>query len=233
MMIELKNIQKSYPVGKERFTALKDINLTVDTGELLAIQGRSGAGKSTLFNIIGCLDDFDQGEYLLNGELISAKRDKELARLRSEQIGFVLQEFALLDHQPVLFNVMLPMYFDNTPYSVMKQKATEALAQVQMHDHKDKLANKLSGGERQRVAIARAIVNDPMILLADEPTGALDTETANEIMNLLVTLHANGLTVLIITHDEEVAAYCPRRIQLLDGRIQTDVSVSIIPDKVQ
>ena len=183
---------------------------------------KSGAGKSTLFNIIGCLDDFDQGEYLLNGELIHTKKDKKLASLRSEQIGFVLQEFALLDHQPVLFNVMLPMFFDDTPYATMKDKATAALAQVQMLDHKDKLANTLSGGERQRIAIARAIVNDPVILLADEPTGALDTETAQEIMDLLLEMHANGLTVLIITHDEEVAAYCPRRIELRDGRIQDD-----------
>lgn len=221
-MIQLRDVQKSYPVGKERFPALKDIQLDIRTGEMLAIRGRSGAGKSTLFNIIGCLDNFDSGEYSLNGKRVDQMKDPELATLRSEKIGFVLQEFALLNHQTVLFNVMLPMFFDKTPYKLMKGRAEKALEKVQMADQKNKKANQLSGGQRQRVAIARAIVNEPDLLLADEPTGALDSQTSNDIMELLSSLNQSGITVLVITHDDEVATYCKREIQIVDGRIVSD-----------
>lgn len=221
-MIHLINLQKTYPVAKKRFMALQNINLEIKPGEMVAIQGKSGAGKTTLLNIIGCLDDFDKGDYLFNGQSIAKKKDKELASIRSTQIGFVFQDYALINQQSVLFNTMLPMFFDSTKYSDMKSKAENALAQVGLLKEKNKKANHLSGGQRQRVAIARAIVNKPKLILADEPTGALDSVTAKEIMALLTELNKAGLTVLVVTHDNDVAAYCRRHIEIHDGQIIKD-----------
>lgn len=221
-MIEINNITKRYQIGKTNFTALSGVSLTIKLGEMVAIQGRSGAGKTTLFNILGCLDTFDTGEYQLNGCRVDKMKDSELAALRCQNIGFVLQEFALINHQTVLFNVMLPLFFDKIAYRAMKIKAREALEKVGMSDLAQKKANQLSGGQRQRVAIARALVNNPDIILADEPTGALDSHTASQIMRLFTELNQQGITVLVITHDDTVASYCKRRIILQDGLIVED-----------
>jgi len=221
-MILVENITKSYQLGKDKFTALTDVSLTIKSGEMVAIQGRSGAGKTTLFNILGCLDTFDSGTYQLDGQWVNKMKDFELAAIRCRKIGFVLQEFALVNQQTVLFNVMLPLFFDKISYREMKGRALEALEKVGMSDSARKKANQLSGGQRQRVAIARALVNRPKIILADEPTGALDSQTANQIMQLLTKLNQQGIIVLIITHDDTMAAYCRRRIMLQDGLVIAD-----------
>lgn len=221
-MIEVHQITKNYQLGKTRFAALSDISLTIQRGEMVAIQGRSGAGKTTLFNILGCLDTFDSGTYRLDGRQVDRMKDAELAALRCQKIGFVLQEFALIHQQSVLFNVMLPLFFDKIGYRTMKMRAMEALGKVGISDLARNKANQLSGGQRQRVAIARALVNQPEIILADEPTGALDSKTAGQIMQLLSELNQQGITILLITHDDTMAAYCRRRIVLEDGKVIDD-----------
>lgn len=221
-MIEVHQITKNYQLGKTRFTALSDISLTIQPGEMVAIQGRSGAGKTTLFNILGCLDTFDSGTYQLDGRQVDRMKDAELAALRCQKIGFVLQEFALINQQSVLFNVMLPLFFDKIAYRTMKKRAMEALGKVGISDLARNKANQLSGGQRQRVAIARALVNHPEIILADEPTGALDSKTADQIMQLLSELNQQGITILLITHDDTMAGYCRRRIVLEDGKVIDD-----------
>lgn len=221
-MIEVHRVTKSYQLGKTKFAALSDVSLSIQPGEMVAIQGRSGAGKTTLFNILGCLDTFDSGTYQLDGRRVDKMKDFELAALRCRKIGFVLQEFALINQQSVLFNVMLPLFFDKIAYRTMKTRALEALEKVGMSDSARKKTNQLSGGQRQRVAIARALVNRPEIILADEPTGALDSQTASQIMQLLTELNQQGITVLLITHDDTMAAYCRRRIILQDGRVIND-----------
>lgn len=223
-MIEVENITKSYLLGKNKFTALSNVSLSIEAGEMVAIQGRSGAGKTTLFNILGCLDTFDSGTYRLDGQWINEMKDFELAAIRCRKVSFVLQEFALINQQSVLFNVMLPLFFDKIRYRDMKIRAMEALEKVGMSDSVRKKANQLSGGQRQRVAIARALVNYPKIILADEPTGALDSQTANQIMQLLTELNQQGIIVLIITHDDTIATYCRRRIILQDGSVIVDKS---------
>ena len=218
-MIQIKHLSKKYGTKENVFYALKDINLEIKEGSLIAIQGKSGAGKSTLLHIMGCLDTFEEGEYLLDGISVKKMRDGQLAKLRNEKIGFVLQDFSLINQRSVLFNVMLPMFFNKTPYKKMKTIALEALETVGIPEQAKKMANQLSGGQRQRVAIARAIANKPSIILADEPTGSLDTQTSAQIMNLFTELNKQGMSILIVTHDQNVAEYCSEIITISDGKI--------------
>lgn len=219
-MIKLENVCKIYPVGDSDFYALNNVTLHVEKGEFVAIRGASGSGKSTLLNIIGCLDDSSKGECFLGGVAVGKMSDEKKANIRNEKVGFVLQDFALINNQSVLYNVMLPLLLNkSTPYSKVRPKAKAALERVGLAGHAKKKANQLSGGERQRVAIARAIVNKPMILLADEPTGQLDSQTGMQIMELIKELNTQGITVIVVTHDEKVSAYAGRTITLSDGKI--------------
>ena len=220
-MIELKNVYKTYNLGKSNaFEALKDISLTIEDGEMVAVTGKSGAGKSTLMHIIGCIDDFEKGVYLLNGEDISHTNDKRRAEIRCRDIGIVMQDFALVEEYSAIENVMIPMYFDRTRHDVKrKQRAVGALEQLGIAELMDKKVSKLSVGQKQRVAIARALVNNPSIIIADEPTGALDVKTSGEIMDIFRKLNDSGITIIIVTHDPEVASACRRIIEIGDGRI--------------
>ena len=211
-MIEISKLNKYYKVGKGKMHALKDIDLTIKDGESLAIQGKSGAGKSTLMHIMGLLDSYDSGSLKIDGQEIKGLSDGKLATIRNQKIGFVMQDFSLLDHKSVIMNVMLPLYFNHKySFKKMNKLALEALERVGIKEQANKKANQLSGGQRQRVAIARAIISKPEIILADEPTGALDSETSVEIMNLLKELNEkNGITLIVITHDDSVADYCKR-----------------------
>ena len=220
-MIELNNIDKTYNKGKSNeFQALKDVSLTIDDGEMVAIIGKSGAGKSTLMHIIGCIDDFESGTYILNGEDISSIKEGKRAKIRNKDIGIVMQDFALVEDYTAIENVMIPLYFAKGKLLESKKSiAKKALEKVGIGELASKRVNKLSGGQKQRVAIARAIVNNPSILLADEPTGALDVKTSAEIMGVFKELNEQGITVIIITHDMEVAEGCERVIEISDGRI--------------
>lgn len=221
-MIDIQHLSKRYTIDTLPFLALDDVSLSIRAGESVAIMGRSGAGKTTLMNIIGCLDTFDAGSYQLDGVNVAALSDEKLAHLRNEKIGFVMQDFALLPHKSVLFNVMLPMYFDQTPRQEMVSKAKTVLEKLGMSAQEKKRVNQLSGGQKQRVALARALVKSPALLLADEPTGALDSQTGKEIMQLLLERNREGVTLIIVTHDEQVAAYCQRTIVISDGKIVKD-----------
>jgi len=218
-MIKLNNISKIYNIAGNPFYALNKINLEIKAGEMVAIQGRSGAGKSTMLHILGCLDTFEEGNYFLNGIDIAKQTPSQLAKIRNETIGFVLQDFSLINHQTALYNVKAPLLFNKTPFSQMKDKALKALESTGVIDQANKKVTNMSGGQRQRVAIARAIVNNPSIILADEPTGNLDSTTAAEIMNIFTSLNKDGKTVIIVTHDDIVASYCARKIALSDGEI--------------
>lgn len=218
-MLEIKNLSKFYSISGEKFAALNNVKLILQDGDFTAIKGTSGAGKSTLLHILGCLESFDEGEYLFNGINIAQLNDEKRAKLRNEKIGIVLQDFALINQQTVLFNVMLPLYFSKEPYFKMKKTALEALDAVGIRDQAKKRANQLSGGQRQRVAIARALVNHPSVILADEPTGSLDSKTTEQIMRLLQQLNKEGITVIIVTHDDKVASYCKNVIEISDGEI--------------
>lgn len=221
-MIDIQHLSKRYTVDTLPFLALDDVSLSIRAGESVAIMGRSGAGKTTLMNIIGCLDTFDAGSYQLDDVNVAALSDEKLAHLRNEKIGFVMQDFALLPHKSVLFNVMLPMYFDQTTRREMVSKAKTVLEKLGMSAQEKKRVNQLSGGQKQRVALARALVKSPALLLADEPTGALDSQTGKEIMQLLLERNREGVTLIIVTHDEQVAAYCERTIVISDGKIVQD-----------
>ncbi|MBQ9891307.1 MAG: ABC transporter ATP-binding protein [Firmicutes bacterium] len=218
-MIELNGIIKIYKTGAEDFYALKDVDLRIDDGEFISVCGASGSGKTTLLNIIGLLDSFDGGSYKLNGIDIKEQKDKELSRIRNEEIGFVLQDFALIDHQTVLYNVMLPLLFSKVPFGEIRDLAEGALESVGLKNQTKKKANQLSGGQRQRVAIARALVNEPSIILADEPTGQLDTVTSGQIIDLLKSINEKGKTVIIVTHDPKIASSGQRLITISDGKI--------------
>lgn len=223
-MITIKNVTKTYNKGASNaFEALHEVNLEIPEKEMTAIVGASGAGKSTLLHIIGCIDDYDSGEYELDGMLIKGKKDKELAQIRNEKIGLVMQDYALVEEFTALDNVMLPLDFAKKKKAQRKKLAEEALERVGMKEFCKRPVRKLSGGQKQRVAIARAIVNNPVVLLADEPTGALDSGTSAEIMQLLKELNRKGMTIVIITHDKEVAAQCDRQIEICDGRVREDV----------
>ena len=218
-MIALQNISKIYPVAKTEFYALRNVTLSVAVGEFVAVCGASGSGKTTLLNILGCVDNSSVGTYTLDGENVQSLSDRQRARLRNEKIGFVLQDFALISDQTVLFNVMLPLLLGKGPYKTIRDKALKALNQVGLGDQVKKKVNQLSGGQRQRVAIARAIVNEPAVLLADEPTGQLDSQTGIQIMELLKQLNAGGTTVIVVTHDRAVAGYAGRLLTVVDGRV--------------
>lgn len=223
-MIEMKNLGKAYGSKETATVALDHVNLTIDQGEFVAIMGKSGAGKSTLLHILGGLDTFDSGEYRLMGKNVGAMKDNSLSQLRNETIGFVMQDFALISEKTDLFNTMLPLFFDKTPWSKMKAQGLAALERVGIQELAKKRVNQLSGGQKQRVAIARAIVKKPPLLLADEPTGSLDSETGKSIMEILTALNGQGTTIVLVTHDEDVAACCKRKIFLSDGKIVQDFS---------
>lgn len=218
-MIRLQSVAKSYSIGKQRVDVLKDINLHIKAGEFTAIMGPSGSGKSTLMNIIGCLDRPTSGEYWLNGERISNYSENDLAHVRNKSIGFVFQQFQLLPRLTALKNVELPMIYAGVAKKDREERARDALHKVGLSDRMDHFPNELSGGQKQRVAIARAIVNEPSIILADEPTGALDTKTGIQIMELFKLLNEDGTTVTIVTHEAEVAQYAERTVFVRDGKL--------------
>ncbi|MEC2075001.1 ABC transporter ATP-binding protein [Metabacillus fastidiosus] len=218
-MIELINVTKSYKVGQEILHVLKNINVKIEDGEFIAIMGPSGSGKSTLMNVIGCLDSPTSGSYLLDGEDISTYKDEELARVRNVSIGFVFQQFQLLPRLTALKNVELPMVYAGVPPKEREERARSALKKVGLGERVNHLPNELSGGQKQRVAIARAIVNNPKLILADEPTGALDTKTSISIMEQFTQLNKEGTTVVLVTHEPEVADYAKRVILVRDGEI--------------
>ncbi len=217
-MIRLKNVSKKYIVNEKPFMALDNINLTINQSEYVAIMGRSGAGKSTLLHILGCLDSCTSGEYYFNDKDITKISQKEAAKIRNEDIGFVLQDFSLINHNTAVYNVMSPMFFNKTPFKEMKARAMDALEQMGIADQAQKKIINMSGGQRQRVAIARAIVTNPSLILADEPTGSLDSATENDIMNIFDKLNNNGKTIIIVTHDKSVASHCHRIITMSDGK---------------
>ncbi|HEL1762384.1 TPA: ABC transporter ATP-binding protein [Streptococcus suis] len=221
-LIRLTNINKSYKNGDQELRVLKDIDLEVEEGEFLAIMGPSGSGKSTLMNIIGLLDRSSSGNYWLEGEEVSQLSEKKLAQVRNDQIGFVFQQFFLLSKLNALQNVELPLIYAGVPSSKRKKLAKQYLEKVELAERMTHLPSELSGGQKQRVAIARALVNTPAIILADEPTGALDTKTGEQIMELLTELNNEGKTIIMVTHEPEIAAYAKRKIVLRDGIITED-----------
>ena len=221
-IIRLEDICRIYRVGSQEVRALDGVSLSVYKNEYVAIMGPSGSGKSTLMNILGCLDSPDSGRYVLNGVDVSEMDDGELADVRNREIGFVFQSFNLLPRYNALENVALPMVYAGVPAGERREKAAQALKSVGLEDRMDHRPNELSGGQRQRVALARALINNPSIILADEPTGNLDTHTSVEIMRLFDEIYRNGNTVIVVTHEEDIAAYAHRVIRLRDGRIESD-----------
>ena len=223
-LIKITNIKRDFVLGNEIVYVLKGIDLQINKGEYVALMGPSGSGKSTLMNLLGCLDTPTSGTYILNGKDVSQMQDDELAEIRNREIGFVFQTFNLLPRTTALDNVALPMIYAGYSKSERNERATEVLKQVNLADRMDHQPNQLSGGQRQRVAVARALVNKPSIILADEPTGNLDSKTSVEIMKLFGDIHASGNTVILVTHEEEIAAYANRVIRLRDGLIESDTS---------
>lgn len=221
-IIEIRNLTKTYDMGATAVHALSEVDLCVAAGEYVAIMGPSGSGKSTLLNILGCLDVPTSGRYALGQVLVSEMDDDDLARIRNRQIGFVFQTFNLLPRANALGNVELPLIYSGLPARQRRERAARALASVGLAERIDHRPNELSGGQRQRVAIARALVNDPSIILADEPTGALDSRTGDEIMELFDQMHAAGNTVLLVTHEEHLARRSRRIVRFRDGRIESD-----------
>ena len=221
-IIRLEDICRIYRVGSQEVRALDGVSLSVSRNEYVAIMGPSGSGKSTLMNILGCLDSPDSGRYVLNGVDVSEMDDGELADVRNREIGFVFQSFNLLPRYNALENVALPMVYAGVPAGERRVKAAQALRSVGLEDRMDHRPNELSGGQRQRVALARALINSPSIILADEPTGNLDTHTSVEIMRLFDEIYRGGNTVIVVTHEEDIAAYAHRVIRLRDGRIESD-----------
>lgn len=221
-LIDLRNINKTYRNGDQELKVLKNLNLTVEEGEFVAIMGPSGSGKSTLMNIIGMLDRPSTGEYFLENEDVANLGDKKLAKVRNNQIGFVFQQFFLLSKLNALQNVELPLIYAGVSQGSRKNLAKQYLEKVDLGTRMTHLPSELSGGQKQRVAIARALVNNPSIILADEPTGALDTKTGEQIMELLTELNAEGKTIIMVTHEPEIAAYAKRQIVIRDGLISSD-----------
>jgi putative ABC transport system ATP-binding protein len=222
LLIKTQDLWKIYRVGTEDVHALQGVSLEIERGEYLAIMGPSGSGKSTLMNLIGCLDTPSKGTYELNGRLVSTMNDDELAQIRNKEIGFVFQTFNLLPRATALHNVELPLIYNGTSAELRKEKAREALSLVDLGDRMNHKPNELSGGQRQRVAIARALVNNPSLILADEPTGNLDTSTGIDIMNLLTKLNEKGNTIIVVTHEHDIAAYTNRAIFIRDGRVEKE-----------
>ena len=225
-LIETRDLWKTYRMGSEEIHALQGVSMQIERGEYVAIMGPSGSGKSTLMNLIGCLDTPTRGSYLLNTQQVRELEDDELARIRNEEIGFVFQTFNLLPRATALHNVELPLVYAGVPGPERRERALDALSRVELSDRVTHKPNELSGGQRQRVAVARALVNNPSILLADEPTGNLDSKTGLEILALFERLHATGNTIILITHEPEIAEYAHRAIHLRDGQVAQDVRQS-------
>jgi putative ABC transport system ATP-binding protein len=222
MLIDLKDIVKNYQVGLEAVLALRGIDLQIDKGEYVSIMGPSGSGKSTLMNILGCLDTPSSGLYKLNKSSVGTMNDDELAEIRNREIGFVFQTFNLLPRATALHNVELPLIYNGTPAAQRKEMAEGSLEKVGLSDRMHHRPNELSGGQRQRVAIARALVNNPSIILADEPTGNLDTRTGDEIMEIFESIHDEGNTIIMVTHEEYIAEHSDRIVRLRDGKVERD-----------
>jgi len=226
MLIDIKEIMKIYEIGTVEVQALRGINLRIKENEYMAIMGPSGSGKSTLMNILGCLDTPTSGTYHFAGDAVSAMNDNQLAEIRNREIGFVFQTFNLLPRANALHNVELPLIYNGTPASKRKKLAKDALEKVGLGDRIHHKPNELSGGQRQRVAIARALINNPKIILADEPTGNLDTRTGEEIMEIFEELHEGGNTIILVTHEEYIAEHTNRIVRLRDGLIERDEAVA-------
>ncbi len=221
-MIEINGITKTYNRNKpNKVRALKDISLRIEEGDMASIMGRSGAGKSTLLHVIACIERFDKGNLRIGGIDVSDRSDKELSKIRNEKIGIVMQDFSLIDAETALYNIMLPLYFSKQPLRTFKKKAMDVLERLDIEELSGRKVNEMSGGQKQRVAIARAMINDPEILLADEPTGALDLKTSNEIMELMKKLNEDGMTIVVVTHEKEISTHCRRNIVIEDGEIVT------------
>lgn len=221
-VIEISNVVKNYQIGTIIVRALRSVTLSIEKNEYVAIMGPSGSGKSTLMNILGCLDTLTKGNYILNGTDVSELEDNQLAEIRNKEIGFVFQTFNLLPRYSAQENVMLPLIYAGVPKAERVEIANRMLGSVGLADRMTHKPNELSGGERQRVAIARSMVNNPSIILADEPTGNLDSKTSVDIMKLLDKIHADGNTVILVTHEEDIARYAHRKIRLLDGEVSSD-----------
>ncbi len=221
-IIVTRGLERDYVMGSETVRALRGVDLVIPRNEYVAIMGPSGSGKSTMMNVIGCLDTPTKGDYWLNGQLVSELKDDELARIRNKEIGFVFQTFNLLPRATALHNVELPLVYAGVPAKRRRELAADALGRVVLGDRMHHRPNELSGGQRQRVAIARALVNQPSILLADEPTGNLDSQTSAEIMALFDQLHREGQTIVLVTHEHDIAAHAKRQVHLKDGQVESD-----------
>ena len=228
-LIETRELWKTYEMGSEKVHALRGASITIEKGEYVAIMGPSGSGKSTLMNLIGCLDTPSQGEYILNSKNVNGMSDDELANIRNREIGFVFQTFNLLPRASALHNVELPLIYNGSTSQERVERAERALQKVDLGDRMTHKPSELSGGQRQRVAIARALVNDPSLILADEPTGNLDSKTSVEIMRLFDELHKQGNTIIVVTHERDIALHADRVLSILDGEIATDEKIT--PEK--